>query len=190
VMLLAPMVKVGPSEGELAPDFSAQAYSGGQWEDFRLSDLFNKSWAPSGDGNWILVQYIDTDCPYCWSEGELMSQLHSQWNQEVTFVTVVVELGIPGHGSSRDEVEAFRDKTPYDGCKTDSNCADRPGNPHSWAYIDDLNSRTSGDWELPGTPFAALLQPDGVVAWNPQQPGNHPDGEEMEGALQRLVGGS
>ena len=190
VMLLAPMAKVGPSEGELAPDFSAQAYSGGQWEEFRLSDLFNKSWASGGDGNWILVQYIDTDCPYCWSEGELMSQLHSQWNQEVTFVPVVVELGIPGHGSSRDEVEAFRDKTPYVGRKTDSNCADRPGDSHSWAYIDDLNSSTSGDWELPGTPFAALLQPDGVVAWNPQQPGNHPDGEEMEGALQRLVGGS
>ena len=190
VMLLAPVVKVGPSEGELAPDFSAQAYSGGQWEDFRLSDLFNKSWAPGGDGNWILVQYIDTDCPYCWSEGELMSQLRSQWNQEVTFVTVVVELGIPGHGSSREEVEAFRDKTPYDGCKTESNCAERPGDPHSWAYIDDLNSKTSGDWELPGTPFAALLQPDGIVAWNPEQPGNHPDGEEMEGALQRLVGGS
>ena len=190
VMLLAPVVKVGPSEGELAPDFSVQAYSGGEWGDFRLSDLFNKSWAPGGDGNWIVVQYIDTDCPYCWNEGELMSQLHSQWNQKVTFVTVVVELGIQGHDSSRGEVEAFRDKTPYEGCKTNSNCADRPGNPHSWVYIDDLNSRTSGDWELPGTPFAALLQPDGIVAWNPQQPGNHPDGEEMEGALQRLVGGS
>ncbi len=190
VMLLAPVVKVGPSEGELAPDFSAQAYSGGEWGDFRLSDLFNKSWAPGGDGNWIVVQYIDTDCPYCWNEGELMSQLHSQWNQEVTFVTVVVELGIQGHDSSRGEVEAFRDKTPYEGCKTNSNCADRPGNPHSWVYIDDLNTRTSGDWELPGTPFAALLQPDGIVAWNPQQPGNHPDGEEMGGALQRLVGGS
>tara|TARA_B100000749_G_C18258261_1_gene395241 strand:+ start:53 stop:730 length:678 start_codon:yes stop_codon:yes gene_type:complete len=190
VMLLAPVVKVGPSEGELAPDFSVQAYSGGEWGDFRLSDLFNKSWAPGGDGNWIVVQYIDTDCPYCWNEGELMSQLHSQWNQKVTFITVVVELGIQGHDSSRGEVEAFRDKTPYEGCKTNSNCADRPGNPHSWVYIDDLNSRTSGDWELPGTPFAALLQPDGIVAWNPQQPGNHPDGEEMEGALQRLVGGS
>ena len=190
VMLLAPVVKVGPSEGELAPDFSVQAYSGGEWGDFRLSDLFNKSWTPGGDGNWIVVQYIDTDCPYCWNEGELMSQLHSQWNQKVTFVTVVVELGIQGHDSSRGEVEAFRDKTPYEGCKTNSNCADRPGNPHSWVYIDDLNSRTSGDWELPGTPFAALLQPDGIVAWNPQQPGNHPEGEEMEGALQRLVGGS
>jgi len=190
VMFLAPVVKVGPSEGELAPDFSAQAYSGGEWEGFRLSDLFNKSWVPGGDGHWIIVQYIDTDCPYCWSEGEMMSQLHSQWNQEVTFVTVVVELGIQGHDSSRGEVEAFRDKTPYDGCNTNSNCADRPGNPHSWIYIDDLNSRTSGDWELPGTPFAALLQPDGIVAWNHNQPENHPTGEEMAGALQRLVGGS
>ena len=195
VMLLAPPVKVGPSEGELAPDFSAQAYSGGQWEDLRLSDLFNKSWVPGGDGNWILVQFIDTDCPYCWNEAGQMSQLHSQWNQDnipvkVTFITVVVELPLKNHDSSREEVEAFRDQTTYDGCNDNSNCEDRPGDPHSWAYIDDLNLRNWRDWEFPGTPSEALLQPDGIVAWNPQQPGNHPDGEEMEGALQRLVGGS
>ena len=29
VILLAPPIKVGPSEGELAPDFTAQAYNGG-----------------------------------------------------------------------------------------------------------------------------------------------------------------
>ena len=188
VMLLAPVVKVGPSEGELAPDFSAQSYSGGAWVNFRLSDLFNKSWEPGGDGDWIVVQYIDTDCPYCWSEGELMSQLHSQWGDEVTFVTVVVELGIQGHESNREEIEAFRDKTPYDGCKTNSDCADRPGDPHPWVYVDDLNEKTTGDWEIPGTPFTALLQPDGIVAWNPLQHEN--DGEGIQTAIQRLVGGA
>ena len=67
------------------------------------------------------------------------------------------------------------------------NCADRPGSAHSWLYVDDLAGRTSGDWEIPGTPFTALLQPDGIVAWNHNQPENHPSGEEMDGALQRLV---
>ena len=191
VILLAPPVKVGPSEGELAPDFTAQAYSGGSWNDFRLSELFNKSWEEGGDGNWILIQYIDTDCPYCWDEGEKMSELHSQWGQDVTFVTVVLELSIGGHEGSTAEIEAFRDKTSHDGCKGGSvNCADRPGSAHSWLYVDDLAGRTSGDWEIPGTPFAALLQPDGIVAWNHNQPENHPSGEEMGGALQRLVGGS
>ena len=176
VIFLAPPVKVGPSEGELAPDFTAQAYNGVSWNDFRLSELFNKSWEEGGDGNWILIQYIDTDCPYCWTEGGEMSELHSQWGQDVTFVTVVLEL---------------RDKTSHDGCKGGSvNCADRPGSPHSWLYVDDLAGRTDGDWEIPGTPFSALLQPDGIVAWNHNQPENHPTGEEMGGALQRLVGGS
>ena len=131
VMLLAPVVNVGPSEGELAPDFSAQSYGGGAWVDFRLSDLFNKSWEPGGDGDWIVVQYIDTDCPYCWSEGDLMSHLHSQWGDEVTFVPVVVELGIQVHESHRAEVEAFRENTRYDGYQANAEFVNSPGEPHS-----------------------------------------------------------
>ena len=54
---------------------------------------------------------MDTDCPYCWVDGDEMSQLHSQWSDRVNFVTIAAELSIPDHDSTRGEIEAFRDKT-------------------------------------------------------------------------------
>ena len=91
---------------------------------FKLSDSFDYEWEEGNDGEWILVQFIDTDCPYCWSEGETMSNLYSEWSNSVEFITVTVELSITNHNSDRAEVEAFRDKTGYgtedndgDGCK-------------------------------------------------------------------------
>ena len=122
---IAPPATIGPSEGELAPDFSTDAYSGASWENFRLSDSFDYEWEAGEDGEWILIQFIDTDCPYCWSEGEKMSSLHAQWSNNVEFITVAVELsGLSGHNSDRQEIEAFRDKTNYG---TDDNDGDGEG---------------------------------------------------------------
>jgi hypothetical protein len=42
------------------------------------------------------------------------------------------------------------------------------------------------DWEISGTPFLAILQPDGYVAWNQYQN----NGESIGDAMQRVVGGS
>ena len=41
------------------------------------------------------------------------------------------------------------------------------------------------DWEITGTPFLAILQPDGYVAWN-----QYENDESIEDAMERLVGGS
>ncbi|GIS49498.1 MAG: hypothetical protein Ct9H90mP23_1700 [Methanobacteriota archaeon] len=57
----------------------------------------------------------------------------------------------------REEIEAFRDKSQFgdnenngDGCYSGrKNCAERPGAPHSWMYVDDLSSSIASDWELP-----------------------------------------
>ena len=81
------------------------------------------------------------------------------------FITIAVELQISGHESTREEIEAFRDKTQFgdnqnngDGCYSGrKNCAERPGAPHSWMYVDDLSSSIAGEWELPGTPFNVIL---------------------------------
>ena len=83
VVIIAPPATIGPSEGELAPDFIADAYNGANWEKFKLSDSFDYEWEEGNDGEWILVQFIDTDCPYCWSEGETMSNLYSEWSNSV-----------------------------------------------------------------------------------------------------------
>jgi hypothetical protein len=193
VVVIAPPATIGPSEGELAPDFSTDAYSGANWENFRLSDSFDYEWNADEQGEWILIQFIDTDCPYCWTEGETMSSLHSQWSSDVEFITVAVELSISGHDSDRAEIEAFRDKTNYgtddsdgNGCNSGrDNCINRPGTEHNWVYVE-ATSGIMSDWEITGTPFLAILQPDGYVAWN-QYENNE---ESIEDAMERLVGGS
>jgi hypothetical protein len=42
------------------------------------------------------------------------------------------------------------------------------------------------DWEVTGTPFLAILQPDGYVAWNQYEN----NGEDIKSAMQRLLGDS
>ena len=193
VVIIAPPATIGPSEGELAPDFSTDAYTGASWENFRLSDTFDYEWDEGEQGEWILIQFIDTDCPYCWTEGEKMSDLYAQWSSDVEFITVAVELSISGHDSNRQEIEAFRDKTNYgtgendgDGCNSGrNNCIDRPGTVHEWSYVE-ATIGIMKDWEISGTPFLAILQPDGYVAWNQYQN----NGESIGDAMQRVVGGS
>lgn len=188
-MFIAPPANVGPEEGSLAPDFIASAYTGGAWEEVRLSEIY--------DGRLVYINFLDTDCPYCWEEGVELSNMHEAFREDVIFINVMVSLEITGHDSSREEVEAFRDKTPFgdnenngDGCYSGrKNCAERPGEAHSWMYVDDLTNSIAGDWELPGTPFSVILDGEGTVVWNQAQSDNHPPGEEVGNALARLLGG-
>jgi len=179
-IIVSPPVKVGPLEGEIAPDFIEKAYSGAEWESFRLTDTY--------DERMTLVSFLDTDCPHCWDEGATLSNLHSTYNNDVQFITIAVQLSISGHDSSRDEIEAFRDKTNYEGCYSGSqNCVDRPGSAHSWTYVDDIDLSIAKEWEVPGTPFSIILDSNGEVVWNQAQSDNHPN-EDVEQALARLVG--
>ena len=118
-VILAPIPQVGPDEGNQAPDFVADSYNGASWSEYRLSDNYDWDWNGSSDSKWFLIYFMDTDCPYCWVDGDEMSQLHSQWSDRVNFVTIAAELSIPDHDSTREEIEAFRDKTSYFGCNSD-----------------------------------------------------------------------
>jgi len=186
-MFIAPPVDVGIEEGALAPDFVASAYDGSDWEEMRLSQLY--------DDRLVLVTFLDTDCPHCWDEAEELSEIYDAVGDNVLFITIAVELSITGHESSRAEVEAFRDKSQFgdnenngDGCYSGrKNCAERPGAPHSWMYVDDLSNSIANEWKLPGTPFNMVLDNDGTVLWNQQQPENHPPGEDIRNAVLRLL---
>ena len=186
-MFIAPPANVGPEEGSLAPDFVASAYNGGNWEDVRLSQLY--------DGRLVLITFLDTDCPHCWTEAEYLSEIYENTGGDVMFITIAVELSITGHESSKEEIAAFRDKTQFGDNQNNGdgwysgrkNCAERPGAPHSWMYVDDLGSTIASKWELPGTPFNVILDGAGTVLWNQAQTENHPPGEDMGDALLRLL---
>ena len=82
----------------------------------------------------------------------------------VNFVASATELDIPGHETSRDEIEAFRDKSGEETCASNS-CTERAGDAHNFVYIDDIDQDNMKEWKVPGTPAYYLIQPDGIVAW-------------------------
>ena len=173
-------VSIGVDKGEMPPNIVGDArIANSAWFDFDLHSKFNSSW----DGNattdrWILVQFMDTDCPYCWRDAELLTEIDKQFGGVLTTVVVATELNIGGHSTSRAEIAAFQDKTDYQGCYGgDRNCADRPGEPHQglngnkFYYVEDMPGDSLKDWNLQGTPSCFLLQPNGLVAYNSMQDG-------------------
>ena len=174
VWTLAPPPSVGVKEGQLAPDIIGEAHHSGSWSEFRLYDYFNHSWVEGEPGQYIFLQFMDTDCPHCWDDAPAMESIHSEFGATVQFVTVSVGMLKSTH--SRAETVAFQEKGDYDGCYQDSrNCNGRTGGPHNWPYVDDINLRAFNDYNPPGVPFHLLLSPDGIVVWNSALHQNHND---------------
>ena len=80
---------------------------------------------------------------------------------------IVVELNIPGHQTSQEEMVAFQEKLSHPGCNGDSaDCSTRPGNVHPGIYIDDRSTEIFQEYGPRGTPHYMILKPNGIVGWN------------------------
>lgn len=184
--------KIGPAEGEIIPNIGGDVYENGEWSDFDLHSMFDRGWSEGEEGKWIYIQVLDTDCPYCYNEADEMSDRYDLYSDKTDFLSVVVELNIGGHESSKAEISAFKDKTNFgtdisdgDGCNSGrNNCASRDGGVHNWQYVDDLNGDTMSTWEVGGTPFHIILKPNGEVAWNQAQR----DGQGIDEGLAIFLG--
>ncbi len=176
-------IKTGTKEGDRAPMLTGKAYNGSSWVEFDMSDYLTSNWtAGDQDGQWLLVEFMDTDCPFCVRSADeigydaeyfmKISARHASYGDGlapwdgpiVNFVASATELDIPGHETSRDEIEAFRDKSGEETCASNS-CAERAGQNHRFVYIDDIDQDNMKEWKVPGTPAYYLIQPDGIVAW-------------------------
>ena len=181
---------VGPQEGKLAPNLIAPSHAPGaaDWGDqFVLYDELNRDWVEGEAGSWYVIQFIDTDCGHCWTEAEEMSIIHDQFGNYVKFITVGISLGIPGWSTSPDEIIAFQERSDYNGCNNGNNCNTRPGEAHSWTYLNDIDGSEKSDWEVSSTPFVIILQPNGVVAWNMGQ--HEPQEGGLPAAMNNVFGG-
>ena len=184
----------GTKEGQRAPPLEGLSYNGTGWTEFNMDDWLVDNWSKTNTtAAWMVVQFIDTDCGFCWDSASETGQAADYFSKTgaekwdgpvVNFIANVAELNIPGHESSRDEIVAFRDKSGEETCAK-GDCTTRPGNPHSFTYIDDLDLDNMDEWKVPGTPAYFIVQPDGIVAWvsseNPQ--------EKIGDAIFRIVGG-
>ena len=186
-------ISTGTKEGERAPSLEGKFYNGSGWTDFNLESYWDSEWE-EGDmnGQWVVVEFMDTDCPYCVASAEDMGVnandfggSNPQWDGAiVNFIASVAELNIDGHDSSRAEMVAFRNKIADSGetCAK-SDCGSRPGAAHNFPYIDDLDLENMKKWKVSGTPSYYLIQPDGIIAWSSAE---HRD-EELRDAIIVLV---
>ena len=187
-------IRTGTNEGDRAPPLTGMAYNGSGWTNFDINDYFDTNWTAGDlDGQWLLVDFMDTDCPFCVRSAEEVGQnadyfmkLQGDWQGPiVNFVASATELDILGHETSRAEIEAFRDKSGQESCAGNS-CAARDGSPHGFVYIDDIDQDNMKAWKVPGTPAYFLIQPDGIVAWVSSENTD----EEVSDAIFRLTMGA
>jgi hypothetical protein len=192
-------IMTGTKEGDRAPNIIGKAYNGNGWQNFDLSTYYDFEWSLENnnttDSQWVMIEFLDTDCPYCFSstaEYEQASQYfasdnpESPWNgPHVSFIASAAELtGLNGHESSREEIMAFRDKTPGEMCNSGNvDCSDREGGPFKIPFIDDLDKSHMNKWGIGGTPTYFLIQPDGIIAWSSF---DHQD-EKFYDAINRIV---
>lgn len=186
-------IATGTKEGERAPALEGKYYNGSGWLDFDLESYWDPLWE-EGDisGQWVALEFMDTDCPYCLQSAEDMGvnsndfgSSASGWDGAiVNFIASVAELNIEGHDSSRSEITAFRNKIADSGETCASmDCGSRPGSSHNFPYIDDLDLDNMKKWKVSGTPSYYLIQPNGIIAWSSAEN----QGEELRDAILTLV---
>jgi len=187
----------GTKEGDRAPNIVGKAYNGSGWLDFDLSTYYDSSWSMENNNTtgsqWVMIEFLDTDCGYCWGAAEEYQGLSQYFTPEnpnwdgphVSFMASAAELtGLKGHDSSREEIMAFRDMTPGEMCNSSNqDCSTRGGSPYLIPFIDDLDKSHMDKWGIPGTPAYFLIQPDGIIAW---ASADH-EGETPGDAIYRIV---
>ena len=176
VWVLAPPPTLGVEEGQMAPDIVGEGHSNGNWNDFRLHSHFNHTWEEGEPGQYIFLQFMDTDCGHCWQDALDMTEDYNSFGANGAVLFISVSVGMLQTEHSRGEIVAFQEQLQYTGCYQDENCAERPGDPHPWVYVDDLNLKAFNQYSPPGVPFHLLLSPDGTVVWNSAQ---HPQGDPL-----------
>lgn len=167
-------VAIGTDVGERAPDVEGKAYNGTSWVEFDFESYFDNSWKEGNiSGQWVAIEFMDTDCPYCQQTADEYGQWantysanNPNWNgPHVNFLASATELDIPGHETSRAEIQDFR--AEYG---------------HNFPYIDDIDQDNMKEWGIPGTPTYFLIQPDGIIAWVSDD-----SNEDLEQAIVRLT---
>jgi hypothetical protein len=155
--------EIGTYENQTLPLIEGSARGmNGTWGNWSSADLFNNS------DNWVLIQFAATDCGHCWNGAELMSELHENYSDQVTFMTFIINF--TWSNSSLTEIAAFQDEANFSGCNGDrNNCNERPGSPHNWTYFDDRTLDWLIEFHMTGTPAYVLIQPDGIVGWHQKQ---------------------
>ena len=187
----------GVEENQTILNFNALIhYPGENWSDFQLHSMFDYGWnsTTNSTSKWTVVFFLSTDCGHCWHAADEISNWSQSYSNNTNFLAIAVNFSSNNNfNATQGEVAAFQQQTNYTGCAGGNyNCANRPGEPHEFGYVDDRNQTIMRDWGVGGTPKFFIIQPNGVVAWNQYQHDQYynpeADGENIEQALNRFFG--
>ena len=89
------------SIGDMVPNIISDSYNGKSWEPFELYNYFNSKWKKGMNGDWIALNFVDTDCPACiraatkvskWSE--TFSSDNKKWSGPQTCVLLLSQQAL------------------------------------------------------------------------------------------------
>ena len=189
-------ISSGIGKGDMAPDFTGLAHQPGNgtndWYSFRLYEHLDLNWSGNySEGVFTVIEFLDTDCPYCWDTAGKISSLDSQLSEygvsdRIQYIFIAVQLPISGHSSSIEEIVAFQEKLSYSGCNGGSmDCSSRPGGVHPGIYIDDRSTEIFQTYSPRGTPHYMILKPNGIVGWDGGQDSDDQIGIELTNLICR-----
>lgn len=181
---------IGPSVGERMPSVVGQGRlaAGGDWVAFD-QDRWHRSLQPDDiatNGTWLLLEFTSTDCTNCWNHVTTLEGWNARWGDRLQPVSLA-ETWNNGDDDATEQAEiaAWQDKVSASTqCKGSRDCADRPGSPHDWPYVADLDRSTAIEYSIQGQPMHVIVDPWGIIRWTQDAPG----GETTEAALERLLG--
>ena len=175
-------VYTGIGVGDKAPNLEGQVYDGNGWVPFELIDeensRFDQNWT-EGPGNWIMVEFMDTNCGYCVkaAQNDIPNQ-QARWldgarplesGTTVEFVAVAIQLGLKDGNYEESSIIDFRDQYGHD-----------------FPYMNDLDNSNRDTWEIEGTPTYFLIAPNGLIAYSsPEQAPSLDVWEAMEDEIPR-----
>ena len=198
-VLVAQPTAQGVDVGDRAPALRGDLHpvgGGGTWEAFDLSTHINLTWTDADvDQPFIMIEFMDTDCPHCWDTAGEMNDYYNCYHPEgprwstgdgygqicprtelgrsMLMYVVAVDLSSDDATASREEIRAFQERTATTGDQlcynSQRSCADRPGDVHRFPYIEDLDMEIAGAWDTDTTPMYYILDPSGTVVLNSAQ---------------------
>ena len=105
IALTANPIAIGTDVGERAPNVEGKAYNGTTWSDFDFESYFDNSWEEGNvSGQWVVLIFMDTDCPYCQQSASSQTDWANTYNANnpnwngphVNFIASATELNIQG----------------------------------------------------------------------------------------------
>ena len=140
----------------------------GSWTELDLNLWWRAQAHAEGDHpGWLLIEVASTDCTNCWNHGPTLEGWQERWSDELVIVTLTDTWNDERNDTVElAEIAAYQDRvSAATSCRVNRDCAARPGSPHDWLYVADLDEQAGTALGISGQPRHLLVDAWGVIRW-------------------------